>query len=88
MSDRSAIEQELMDASKFKSKNYPDRQDELAALIRAVERLPDAKFDELSDAAVDWYNKAATAMNEHDEIPDFEVDEDTDEEKLGIVVLK
>ena len=42
MSDRSAVEQELMDVSKFKSKNYPERQDELAALVRAIERVPDA----------------------------------------------
>jgi hypothetical protein len=80
MSDRTEVEQELMDASKFKSKNYPDRQDELAALVRACERMPDAAFDTLSDGAAEWYNKAATAMNEHEDIPDFEEPESDDEE--------
>jgi hypothetical protein len=80
MSERSEVEQELMDASKFKSKNYPDRQDELAALVRACERMPDALFNDLSDEAADWYNKAATAMNEHEDIPDFEEPEDADDE--------
>jgi hypothetical protein len=81
MSERSAIEIELMDASKFKSKNYPDRQDELAALVRAVERIPEKAFDLLSDEAAEWYNNAAKAMNEHDDIPDFEEPEDEDEDE-------
>lgn len=83
--ERSELEQELMDVSKHKPKAYPDRQDELAALVRAVERVSDESFETLSKEARKWYNDAAVAMNEHDDIPDFpdidsEAEEAADEE--------
>lgn len=67
------IEQELTKTVKFKAPKggFKDRQDELAALAKAVVKLSDDDFDELSNEAADWVNNAIKAINAKDTIKDF-----------------
>jgi len=68
----SAIEQELIEATGFTPRrNYPDRQDYLAAVARAVDQLEDVDFDGLSAEAADWFNAAARALSNKKTIVDF-----------------
>lgn len=68
-----SVEKELLDVTGFKPRvTYADRQDYLAALARAVDGLGEDDFDELSTAAANWFNEACTALNNKDEIPDFD----------------
>jgi hypothetical protein len=82
--ERTEIEQELLEVGKLKPKTYPNRQDELADILRAIEKVPNKEFDTISDGAANWYNAAADAMNEHEDLPDFDqfegsADEDDEE---------
>jgi len=81
----SEIETEIAKATKFKPPKggYPNRQDHLAALARASNKLTDDEFDELSDDAANWLSTAIKALNARAEIEDFEdveEAEETDEE--------
>jgi hypothetical protein len=68
----SAIEQELIEATGFTPRrNYPDRQDYLAAVARAVDQLQDVDFEGLSAEAADWFNAAARALSNKKTIADF-----------------
>lgn len=83
MSEVSVIEQELLDATKYKGKKGASREDYLAGLVKAVEKLDEDDFDSLSDTAADWYNSAVEAMNDKEpppEFPDVEADDDADVE--------
>lgn len=77
------VEKEVLEATGFKpQKEYPDRQDYLAALARAVNDLGHEDFDQLSNEAVDWFNASAQALNDQEDLPDFDgvlPDEETDE---------
>lgn len=67
------IEQELTEASEFDTdKKYKNRQDYLAALVRAVDRIDEEVFDNLSDEAADWLSNAVKAMNKKEDIEEFE----------------
>lgn len=82
--ERTEAEQELRDACKLKDRDWPNRQDELAAILRAGEKIPEKQFDTLSNEAVNWYNAAADAMNEHRDIPDFdEIESNSEDEEAA-----
>ena len=79
MSEVSVIEQELLDATKYKGKKGASREDYLAGLVKAVEKLDEDDFDGISQSAADWYNGSVEAMNDKDpplEFPDAEADDD------------
>ena len=69
----SAIQDELVKASKFKGE-YKNRQDWLAALLKAMDNIKivtDDVYDSLSDAAVEWHQTAVKCMDRKEVIPDF-----------------
>lgn len=74
-----SLEQELTKAAKYKPVSQHDRQDHLAALARAANKLTDDQFDKLSDKAANWVSAAIKALNAKDEIEDFEDAEPADE---------
>ena len=82
----SAIEQELIEACEFDPpRKYDDRQDHLAALARAINKIKDVDFDALSVDAAEWFNDAVRALKEKRDIPEFgdfeeEANADPDEE--------
>ena len=66
------IESELIEATGFSPRrNYPERQDYLAALARSVDQLADVDFDGLSTEAAEWFNAAARALSTKKTIEDF-----------------
>lgn len=68
----SAVEAELRKVSKVKDKKYKDRQDELAALLIAIDRnVSEEDYDLLSDEAVKWHHDAVAAADTRQPIPDF-----------------
>jgi hypothetical protein len=68
-----SIEQELIKATEFNvNKVYKKRQDYLAALARAVDALDQDIFDEFSNEAAKWFEEAVNAINDKEELPDFE----------------
>lgn len=81
--ERTEIEEELLEVSKLKARDYPNRQDELAAILRAMEHVPNKEFDTISNGAANWYNAAADAMNAHEDLPDFDkfTDKSSDEDE-------
>lgn len=66
-----AIEKELTAAAKLKSRKNEERQDFLVRLMKAVSRLDDAPWNELSSEAQDWTNEAAKSFNEDKAIAEF-----------------
>jgi hypothetical protein len=82
----SAIEQELIKATKFKTPKggYKHRQDEIAALAKAAVRLSDDDFDELTNGAADWVNSAIKAINDKADIRDFVADDEEPEDDADI----
>jgi hypothetical protein len=78
----SAIEQELIKATKFKAPKggYKHRQDEIAALAKAAVKLSDDDFDELTNEAADWVNSAIKAINDKADIRDFVSDDEEPED--------
>lgn len=66
------IEKQLIELGKLKARDYPNRQDQLAAIVRAVEKAPDAAYATITDPAEKWYNDAARAINDQNEITDFD----------------
>jgi hypothetical protein len=77
----SAVEKELIKVTKVKADRFEDRQDFLAALLKAMDKLTDDEFDNLSDEAAEWHTKKAVpAMNKKKPIPDFvEAEAEADE---------
>lgn len=71
----SAVEKELLEATNFDGSKMKTRQLYLAALARAVEKIPANEFDDLTDEAADWYNDAADSISEKADINDFETAE-------------
>lgn len=69
------VERELVEICNFDGSKYKTRQNYLAALARAIEKIPGEDFDNLTDDAADWYNAAADAISEKKEIDDFEAEE-------------
>jgi hypothetical protein len=69
-----SVENELVTATKFKRKadDYTERQDYLADVVKAVDRLAHDKFEKLTDEAADWFNDAVKALNSKDDLPEFE----------------
>ncbi len=66
------IESELIEATGFTPRrNYPERQDYLAALARSVDQLEDVDFDGLSTEAAEWFNAAARALSAKKPLEDF-----------------
>jgi len=83
----SKIETSIIKATGFKvpDHGYLERQDYLAALIRAVAKLSDAKYDDLTDDndVLVWVLKGTKALNAKQEIDDFTDDlegEEADDE--------
>lgn len=65
------VEQELLAITKFvPEKKYRKRQTYLTALMRAVDALNDEAFDQLSDEAVSWVDKAVQAFKSGQDLPD------------------
>lgn len=76
----SQIEQDIIKVTSFEPpRKYEDRQDYLAALVRAVDKLDDVEFDLLGPVTVEWVNDAASAMRNRKKIVDFPDNEDTDD---------
>ncbi len=80
-----SIELELLNTTRFKqdADAFDDRQDYLAAIVKAVDKLSADEFDELSDEASEWFNKSVRALNTKRPLPDFDPNEgnDTDAEQ-------
>ena len=77
------IEQELLQAVDVKAQGKKeDEQKYLKRLTKAIAKLGDDDFEELSEEAQDWYNDAADAVNDDDEIPAFDEEEEEEEEEL------
>lgn len=66
------IEKELVKATKIKAATYPNRQDFLASVARALDKMKADAFDLLSDEAAEWSNIAINAIREKEIIPDFD----------------
>lgn len=82
----SALEKELVKVTGVKAAKYEDRQDFLAAIVKAVLKLSKDEYDTISDEADVWHHKAVSAMKAEDVIPDFEAAEvaaDDDAEDAG-----
>ncbi len=79
----SKILEELMKAAGLDKKRGEDRQALLMRTMLATKDLPDAKWDNLSQAAQDWFNDAADAKNAKadklPEMPDLEEEEAAEE---------
>jgi hypothetical protein len=74
------IEQQIIEATSFEApRKYKERQDYLAALAKAVNKLEDKEFDTLSNEAVDWFNDACRAISNKKDIPEFADAEETTE---------
>jgi hypothetical protein len=67
----SEIEQELLDATGCKAKEGESRQKYLRRLHDDVKDMDDDEWEALSDGAQKWYNQAADARNDKEDLPDF-----------------
>lgn len=72
----SKIEAELVAATKYKARKDVSRQDFLAGLLRAAEKMRAEDYDKLTDDAAHWYEVGAEALNSREVIPDFNAEED------------
>lgn len=78
----SVIEQELVTATNFKLKKDEARQSHLKRLMKAVSKLDDDSWAELSGEAQDWNNDAAESVKTGSSIADFpDLDVDVLEEE-------
>lgn len=70
----SEIEQDIIKKTGFKpAREYKDRQDYLAALVRAAWNADDSVFKQLTDEATAWVNAGEKAVRSHSviaELPD------------------
>ena len=81
----SKIENELLEVAKLKSKNNEERQAYLSRLMRAVAKVSDGVWNELSTEAQDWNNNAAQAVQngtDIQEFPDMEVEDEELEKEV------
>jgi hypothetical protein len=68
----SDIEKDILEVTQFEPpRKYDDRQDYLAALCRALNKLEDIDFNSLSDDSNKWFNDAVRAMNNRKDLPEF-----------------
>ena len=75
----SAIEAELVKATKFKGAKFDDRQEYLRALLNVIDsKLSNEAYDNLTEEAVDWHTKAVKAHDTKQDIPEFD-DAETEE---------
>jgi hypothetical protein len=65
------IEEEMCAITKIKKDKYPQRQDFLAALLRAIEKIPEAEYDRMSENAYQWQKEATRHFNHRKPLPDF-----------------
>ena len=80
MAEVSKIEQELLDATAFKSKKNEETQAYLVRLMRAVAKLKDPDWEALSTDAQNWNNDAAQAFQEGKPIVNFsDIEEEAEE---------
>lgn len=81
----SAVEAEITRLVKVDPEKYDDRQDYLAAVARALERINNDDYDNLSEEAYAWHKVAVEALDEKDPIPDMgEAPEDDAEPAASI----
>lgn len=79
----SQIEEELINATGLTAREKEDRQKYLSRMMRAVTKLPDDDWADLSNDAQTWTNDAATAHKEGKSIPEFpDLDDVEDQEDL------
>lgn len=78
------VEQAVLKATKLKRKKKQDEQEFLTEVVVAVNELEEADFEALPEDAQLWYNAAATAYQDDEELPAFDADltqSDEDEEE-------
>ena len=78
------VEQAILKATKLKRKKKQDEQEFLTEVVVAVNELEEADFEALPEDAQLWYNAAATAYQDDEELPAFDADltqSDEDEEE-------
>lgn len=71
----SAIQKELLKAVGLKAEDFKSRRDLHEAVVKAVNKLEDAEWNELTAKAQDWFNDAADAVKAKKapaEFPDYE----------------
>jgi hypothetical protein len=76
------IEKELIKITGYKArKKFANRQEYLRSILNDVSKLDNDQFDELTDEAAVWTNKAVEALNARpeEEIPDFDEIEAVDD---------
>jgi len=67
-----AVEKEVSAITKLKVTQYDDRQDFLAAVARALDKVKEDIYDNLSEEAYQWHKAAADALVAKEELPDFD----------------
>lgn len=78
------VEQAILKATKLKRNKKQDEQEFLTEVVVAVNELEEADFEALPEDAQLWYNAAATAYQDDEELPAFDADltqSDEDEEE-------
>jgi len=66
-----SIKKELIKATKVKQGDA-DEQEFLSKLVKSISALSDDAWDKLSEEAQGWFNEAATAWNDEEDITGFE----------------
>lgn len=66
-----SIEEELCDICKVKKDKYPNRQDLLAAILKAIDKLPEVDYDRMTEDAYQWQKQATRHFNHRISLPDF-----------------
>ena len=75
---------ELMKAGDLEHKKGESHDDLVTRIVKTVGDLPDKQWAAISEPAQKWFNKAATAYNDKETLPDFpdaEKDEKKDDKK-------
>ena len=68
----SKIEAEIVEVTNFEPpRKYAERQDYLAALAKAINKLEEIDYNSLSTEATDWFNDSVRALNNRKDLPDF-----------------
>lgn len=71
--DIEKLEQEITAATQVNPDDYEDRQDYLAAAVRALSKLKQDDFENLSEDAFNWHTEAGKALNAKRKDPDMEI---------------
>ena len=58
-----SLEQELLNATGVIPDEFKNRRKMLEAIVRTINKLPEDGYNELSDAAIEWYESSVKAMN-------------------------